>query len=128
MWRAGFLFWVLAVAFPLPGTPARPVRASTPPQGITSPPDTGKLTQQDKLAIIRNVDGEFAKVVRPLPSLKSGFLLKPGQKIDQQALDSALVQSLPAANAGDTVQITGIQFQSKQIVVNINGGSHPNQR
>lgn len=126
MWRAGFLFPFLVVAFPLLGAGATgtAARANTSSQGVLSPPSvSSKLTEQNRLAIIRSVDGEFAKVVRPLPSLKSGFLLKPGQKIDQKALDSALVRSLPAANPGDKVQITGIRFRAKQIVININGGS-----
>jgi hypothetical protein len=104
-------------------------RAGLPAQAALAPPpsSSGKLSQEDKILILRNVDGEFAKVVRPLPSLKDGFLLKPGEKIDQKALDSALMQSLPAANPGDTVQITKIEFQSKQIEVDINGGSNPHK-
>lgn len=130
MWRVGFVFGVLALALPVFGTStaAPSARPKVPPQtAIAEPPSSGKLTEQDKLSIVRNVDGEFAKVVRALPSLKSGFLLTPGKKIDQEALDSALLRSVPAANPGDTVQITGIQFHAKQIVVNINGGSKPSQ-
>ena len=76
---------------------------------------------------MRAVDGEFAKVVQPLPSIKPGFKLKPGQKIDQEALQSALMRSLPAANPGDTVQITNIEFHSKEILFEINGGSSPHE-
>ncbi|HVB33811.1 MAG TPA: hypothetical protein VNJ52_05490 [Patescibacteria group bacterium] len=130
MWCAGFLLPLLAFAFPLPGTgtTGRAARAGIPAQGVlSSPPASGTLTERSKLAIVRSIDGEFVKVVRPLPSLKSGFILKPGHGIDQKALDSALVRSRPAANPGDKVQITGIQFHSKQIAVNINGGSHPSE-
>ncbi|HVB98460.1 MAG TPA: hypothetical protein VNJ12_03900 [Candidatus Dormibacteraeota bacterium] len=129
MSRAGFLFWVLALAFPLlaTGTAHRKVRGPLHAQGVVAaPPASGRLSEQDKLDILRTVDGEFARAVRPLPSLKSGFLLKPGRKFDQQALDAALIRSLPAANPGDKVQITAIQFRPKQILININGGSHPN--
>jgi hypothetical protein len=130
MLRTGFLFVVLALASPLFGTgmPAHVARHHAPPQGdIAPPPPSGKLTEDGKLAIVRQVDGEFAKAVQPLPSIKSGFLLRPGQKIDQQALKSALIMSLPAANPGDKVQITGIKFKRKEIVVNINGGSNPHE-
>lgn len=83
------------------------------------------LTEQQKLEILRFVDGEFARVVRPLPSIKPGFYLRPGAGVDEHALQQALMRSLPAANPGDTVQITGIEFRPKQIVVQINGGSQP---
>ncbi len=104
------------------------MRASGLPQHISPPrTDTGKLTERNKLDILRSVDGEFVKVVRPLPSIKPGFLLNPTGKIDQKDLQTALMRSLPAANPGDTVQITSIDFKRKSIQVNINGGSHPHK-
>lgn len=110
------------------GKAARPMRASGRPQHITPPQtDTGNLSEHNKLDIIRSVDGEFVKVVRPLPSIKPGFYLKPGEKLNQKDLKWALVRSLPAANPGDTVQITSIDFKKKSIRVNINGGSHPHE-
>lgn len=130
MWRAGFLLGLLGLAFPLTGIsqPNLPLPAPFPAQGaLLPPPASGRLTEPSKLAIVRNVDGEYAKVIRPLPSIKSGFLLKPGEKIDDQALQAALIQAIPAANPGDTVQITSIQFHSREITVNIDGGSHPNE-
>lgn len=130
MRRTWFLCLVLALAFPVLGVsaPNARARARASAQGaIPPPPTSGNLSEQNKLSIIRYVDGEFAKVVQPLPSIKKGFILKPGEKINQQALQSALMRSLPAASPGDTVQITGIQFHARQIVVNINGGSHPSQ-
>ena len=118
----------LGIAAPLFGAGAagQPARANA---DIKHPatPATGRLSETDKLEIVRSVDGEFAKVVQALPSVKPGFYLKPGGKINQQALQSALTLSLPAANPGDTVQITGIVFKKKEIRVNINGGSHPHK-
>lgn len=77
---------------------------------------------QARLALIRYVDGEFARVVQPLPSRKEGFRFKAGEKIDPNKLHSALAYG-SAANPGDQVQITDIQFQSKAVVVSINGGT-----
>ena len=128
MWRAGFLIGVLAFASPLFGTgmPRRSAHSLAAKQGaIVQPPPSGRLTEQDKLNIVRYVDGEFAKVVRPLPSIKTGFLIQPGKEIDPQVLNTALMESLPAANPGDKVQITAVKFQSKRILVDINGGSDP---
>lgn len=126
MRRAVFFIGILAFASPLlgAGMPRQPANANA--QGIIVPPTpSGKLTRQDKLAIVRFVDGEFAKVVRSLPSNKAGFLIRPGQKIDPETLNTALTESNPAAKPGDTVQITAVKFQSTRIVVDINGGSDP---
>lgn len=129
MWRVCFFLFALAVFAPLNST-------ANPPQSLPVDPSAknasakqpaGRLTHDGKLAIVRFVDGEYAKVVRPLPSIKPGFRLKPGQKVDQQELDAALMRSLPAANPGDTVQITNIKFDSKKIIVEINGGSNPHK-
>ena len=130
MRRAGFFLGVLAFASPLFGTgmPRRSVGPHAAKQGtIVPPPPSGRLTEQDKLDIVRYVDGEFAKVVRPLPSTKEGFLIQPGKKIDPQVLNTALMENLPAANPGDTVQITAVKFQSKRILIDINGGSDPHE-
>jgi hypothetical protein len=122
MRRAGLFVLALGLACPFVGLGAAAENAAA--QQIR-PPVTNRLSEADKIAIIRYVDGEYAKVVQPLPSVKPGFRLQPGQKVNQKALASALMLSLPAANPGDKVQITSIQFKRKQILVNVNGGSHP---
>ncbi len=124
MRRAGLLVFALGLACPLYGLGSAAGAAAA--QQIR-PPVTTRLSEADRIAIIRYVDGEYAKVVQPLPSVKPGFYLKPGEKVNQKALASALLLSLPAANPGDKVQITSIQFKRKQILVNINGGSHPHR-
>ena len=77
---------------------------------------------QGQLAIIRYVDGEYARAIQPLPSRKKGFRYKAGEKVDPNKLRSALAYG-SAANPGDQVQITNIEFQAKAIVVSINGGT-----
>jgi hypothetical protein len=130
MRRASLLVFALGLAAPLLGVggSSGTMRAEALLQHPPLPPtDSGHLSERNRIAIVRDVGGEFAKVVKPLPSVKPGFRIKPGDKVDQSALDQALVRSLPAANPGDTVQITGIEFKSKEIFVNINGGSHPHK-
>jgi len=136
MWRTGLVVvGVLGIAAPLCAAgragqvpSANPtVQQSAAKQSTDTKQPTGRLSPDGKLEIVRAVDGEFAKVVQPLPSIKPGFKLKPGQKIDQEALQSALMRSMPAANPGDTVQITNIQFHAKEILFDINGGSSPHE-
>jgi hypothetical protein len=98
-----------------------PSKAQTP-QNSGEPAATGSLEAQAKLAIVRFVDGEFAKAIQPLPAGKKGFTVFVGQPPDTNDLLKQAKSDGLAANKGDTVQITGIQFHSKQIVFEINGG------
>jgi hypothetical protein len=136
MWRSALVVLVLGMAGPLncaangSQTPATVTASSTAPNvslSSANPSSDSRLSNDGKLEIIRNVDGEYAKVVQPLPSVKPGFRLTPGKAVDQQALETALMRSIPAANPGDTVQITNIKFGSKEIQIEINGGSDPHQ-
>jgi len=81
-----------------------------------------RLQPMSRLALVRYVYGEFARAVRPLPTLKKGFRFKADKPLDEQALQRAVAQG-SAANPGDTVQITGLEFKDKEIVVMINGGA-----
>lgn len=83
-----------------------------------------KITEEDKLHIVRLVDGESAAVVKSIPAGKDGFRLEVGKAVDDQALKQELAHSGAAANPGDVVQVTRIDFQDKRIIVELNGGSH----
>jgi len=93
-----------------------------------TPSKSSRLDQTSELAIVRFVDGEFAKAVRPIPAWKKGFKIETGKPVDENALRQALANSGAAANPGDTVQITNLAFHEKQIIVDINGGSHKHHR
>lgn len=88
------------------------------------------LQPQSRLEIVRYVSGEFAKARQPIPSGKKGFKIEVGKKIDQRDLRAALHGHQAAANIGDTVQVTSVEFRAKEIVIAINGGgkSHFNIR
>jgi hypothetical protein len=82
----------------------------------------GALQEGSRLSIIRYVDGEFAKVVVPLPGGKKGFKFDAGKPLDEKSLKDTLRLQGAALNPGDTVQITKIEFRTKDIVFQINGG------
>lgn len=117
--------------YPLRPEPVQPLQVTLPV--MVSPPDLflaivqasiGKKARpepQSRLALIRYVDFEFARVVQPIPTLKHGFHYKVGQAINANALRQALMRG-SAANPGDKVQITGLEFRQNEIVVSINGG------
>ncbi len=81
-----------------------------------------QLEEASRLAIIRYVDGEFAKAVQPLPGGKKGFPIAADKPLDMKNLQDQLRFYGTAANPGDTIQITKIEFRSKSIAFQINGG------
>jgi hypothetical protein len=83
---------------------------------------SSRLGEQEKLAIIRYVDGEYAKALQPLPHEKEGFKVTVGKPLNKKALENELRHQGAIANPGDTVQITKIEFHARDIAVQINGG------
>lgn len=97
------------------------------PQSPTPPPASSKnatLNNTGKLDIVRFVDGESAHVVKPIPAAKEGFKIEVGKPIDDQALKQELANGGAAANPGDVVQITKVDFADKKIILELNGGTH----
>lgn len=82
-----------------------------------------ELTPESRLLLVRYVDGEFAKTVVPLPRGKKGLKIVAGKPLDPQVLkDTIRLAGGPASNAGETVQITRVEFLSHEIAIEINGG------
>src|SRR5690242_16472691 len=52
-----------------------------------STPRGANLTEPSKLALIRFVSGEFAKVRKPIPGGKEGFVLYTDKPLNQEYLD-----------------------------------------
>jgi hypothetical protein len=118
-----------------PSAPARPAAAPAQPNAsapdasaqpvtpVAPPPDNAPpLKEQSKLQLLRYVDGEYAKVLTPLPGGKDGYHLKAGAAVDQDLLRKALTFGGVALNAGDSVQITKLEFHDKDIQIDINNG------
>lgn len=86
------------------------------------------LQPESRLALVRFVDGEFARVVQPIPAGKKGFHMKAGAPLDEKVLGQALGSSGAAVNPGDRAQITSLEFKDRQIIVDINGGGRGKTR
>ena len=105
-----------------PGGPASGAPAESN-QPVTPPPDNAPpLTEQSKLQLLRYVDGEYAKVLAPLPGGKGGYHFKAGAPLDQDSLRKALLAGGAALNVGDSVQITRVEFHDREIQLDINNG------
>jgi len=83
------------------------------------------LTEPSKLALIRYVSGEFAKVRKPIPGGKEGFVLYTDKPLNQEYLDRVVTTHGAAINTGDNAQITKLEFHEHTIIVDINGGGRP---
>jgi hypothetical protein len=81
-----------------------------------------RLQPESRLALVRFVDGEFARVLQPIPAGKKGLHVKAGSPVDDRVLHATLGSSGSAINPGDSAQITSLEFKDRQIVVDINGG------
>jgi hypothetical protein len=101
------------------------------PQTQPKPATGGKnatLTDDDKLTLIRSVSGEFAKAVKALPAGKEGFIVNVGKPLSEDLLNSAVATHGAAISTGDKVQITKLEFQNHQIIVDLNGGGRGKKR
>jgi len=106
-------------------TPQVNSNPDTPPQ--VAPPQTSThssraLQPTSRLLLIRYVSGEFAKLVQSLPGGKKGFRIAAGKPINTRKLSDALRLYGTAASQGDTIQITGLEIRSQEVVLQINGG------
>jgi len=118
----------------LPSPAAEP--AATQQAATASDAHRGShLSENSRIAIIRAISGEFVRAQVSLPGGKQGFHLEASQphpsvlpaakQVDDSTFASShvfVVDRAPVIHQGDQVQITGIQFLDKSIVIDLNGG------
>jgi hypothetical protein len=92
------------------------------PQSSAPPAKDSRLQPESRLALVRYVDGEFARVVQPIPGGKKGLHVKAGAPVDDRILHATLGSTGSAINPGDTAQITALEFKDREVIVDINGG------
>lgn len=84
-----------------------------------------KLTEAQRIAIIRALIAEVGIARQPLPPDKHGVVINPeGQILNLSAVQQALLDRGDSAQRGARVAITAIEFKSDHIVFTINGGPH----
>jgi hypothetical protein len=105
------------------------LEANNEAQTANSPQSSGQkkaeLTEPSKLALIRYVSGEFAKVRKPIPGGKDGYILYTDKPLNQEDLDRVISKRGAAVNSGDNAQITKLEFREHTIIVDVNGGGRP---
>src|SRR5258708_35405931 len=113
----------------LPLILAEGVAQSGTPQKSPAP-KSASLTEPSKLALIRYVSGEFAKVRKPIPGGKEGFVLYTDKPLNQEYRDRVVSTHRAAINTGSNAQLPQLEFREHTIIVDINGGrrAKPNCR
>jgi hypothetical protein len=81
-----------------------------------------KLTEQDRIELVRGLSAEYATAKIALPRSKKALEVDLKGAVDQYTWAGASRQYGPAARAGDLVQVTKIEIESDKIIFQINGG------
>jgi hypothetical protein len=84
--------------------------------------DQKKLTQDQKIELLRGLTSEYATVKAPLPRSKKPLEFNSDGTYDKQHWLDVGKQAGPAARVGDLVQITHIDIEKDTIFFEINHG------
>jgi hypothetical protein len=82
----------------------------------------GKLTDEDRIEIIRGLTAEYATAKISLPRSKKPLAFESKGTYDKAAWAEAGKEMGPAARVGDLVQVTKVTIENDKIVFEINNG------
>src|SRR5579875_1849397 len=83
-----------------------------------------KLTDEDRMEILRGLTAEYATVKLTLPRSKKPLVFNSNGTWDKVAWEDARRRFGPAARLGDLVQITNVTIESDKLLLEINHGVH----
>jgi len=81
-----------------------------------------KLTEEDRVEILRGLTAEYATVKVALPRSPKPLPFDVAGTWDKQKWEEAAQKYGPAARVGDLVQVTHISIEGDKILLEINGG------
>ena len=81
-----------------------------------------KLTEQDRIELMRGLVAEYATVKQLLPRARKALPFESTGSIDKKEWEAASHEYGPAGRVGDLVQITKVFIESDKLVLQINGG------
>lgn len=81
-----------------------------------------KLTDEDRVELLRGLTAEYATVKTYLPRSKKPLPFESTGVWDKQKWEQMGHEFGPAARVGDQVQVTRISIESDKIILEINGG------
>ncbi|MGH9355090.1 MAG: hypothetical protein ACRD10_03085 [Terriglobia bacterium] len=80
------------------------------------------IEHYDQLLLVRGLAHEVAVAEVPLPSGKHGIHVSADGQIDQKQAAEELRKRGESVGPGTPVEITGIKFQGRRVILSINGG------
>src|SRR5580700_8665744 len=81
-----------------------------------------KLTEQDRIELVRGLLAEYATVKQLLPRSKKALPFESTGTFDKQEWQAASREYGPAGRVGDLVHITRVGIEADKLVLQINGG------
>jgi len=81
-----------------------------------------KLTEQDRIELMRGLVAEYATVKQLLPRAKKALPFESTGTFDKKVWQAASREYGPAGRVGDTVMITKVFIESDKLVLQINNG------
>lgn len=82
-----------------------------------------KLTQDERIEILRGMLSEYATAKVPIPKSKKPLQYKSTGQFDKSEWQEIGREFGPAARPGDLVQVTKVDIDDDKIVLEINGGA-----
>ncbi len=81
-----------------------------------------KLTEDEKVSLVRDLDAEYAKARALIPRSKKALVVDANGTWDKAAWLNQVRTMGPAARVGDQVQITKVSLDGDRIILELNGG------
>ncbi len=85
-------------------------------------PAKEKLTDLEKVGLVRGLSYEYATAKVQVPRSKKALLLAADGAYDRQKWDDQMRENGPAARVGDLVQVTKVTIDDDRLVLEINKG------
>lgn len=100
--------------------------------GIVAPgsilADSKKLTQDQRIEILRGMMAEYAKITTVLPKSKKPLEFNADGTWDQEKWKAAEKEMGPAGRLGDLIQVTHVDIEKDRVVLELNGGGKAKTR
>ena len=84
--------------------------------------DSKKLTEDQRIELLRGLTAEYAKIKVMLPRSKSALEVTTAGVRDEAKWKAAEKEFGPAGRVGDLIQVTHIEIDKDRIVLELNGG------
>ncbi|MDP9113020.1 MAG: outer membrane protein assembly factor BamE [Acidobacteriota bacterium] len=90
--------------------------------------DSKKLTEDQRIEILRGLSSEYAKIKVVLPRSKKALEFSSDGTWVHDVWDAAFKEFGPAGRVGDLIQVTRVEIDKDRVVLDLNGGMKSGKR